>query len=172
MTTKDNKSVVPYKRLFMFKSRWFNTRTLGRYHLVLQLGPDSFSASCITTDTHRCLLVAAYAVVGDTPVQWLAASRQLYSQNPLLHAKGWGKVTLSVANQQYTLVPEQLFIQEQAATYLKFACPLEDTVVVQHTVHAPLNAVVVFGVDAALRNWFHDTYTPGTVRVVHQPMHM
>lgn len=158
---------APYKRSFLFRSRWMDPRMLYKYHLVLQVSPSSFKVSCIRQNTHRCILLEEYLMPHHTPEDYMAALKQLYREQPLLASQEWGRITLSIANQQYALVPQHMFQEGHEEAYIRFGCPMTHGTV-KSTTLSPSNVVVAFALDPSLLDWFYTVYTAGSLQVIHQ----
>jgi len=156
-----------YQLLSTFKDKRFNATALPQYHLSICISKESLKVSCVNLATKRCLLVEEYSLMRPHSYQRIQAIEQLYQDHSFLRAQNWTAVTLCVGNQQYTLVPQPLFQEEQLADYLRFVCPIGSNAI-GHFTHLALGTTVAFAMDPWLLNWFKATY-PNTPRhIIHQ----
>jgi len=113
------------------------------------------------------LLLEVYRLAHGCSYQRIQAIEQLYQDHPILADRNWSAVTLCIGNQQYTLIPEQLFQEKKIADYLDFTCPIGSNAI-RHFTHASLNMTVAFAMDPQLLNWFQVTYDYAQLSTIHQ----
>jgi Protein of unknown function (DUF3822) len=160
-------STKKYQPLLTIQDKRFNVTALSQYHLSLYVSDEYFKIICINPTTTRCLLLEVYRLAHGCPYQRIQALEQLYQDAPILADHNWSAVTLCVGNQQYALIPQQLFQEERIADYLDFTCPV-DANTVRHFTHSSLNVTVAFAMDPKLLNWFQMTYNAAPLCIIHQ----
>ena len=156
-----------YQPLLFIQDKRFSIHRLQQYHLAISVGATSFRICCIDPTTSRCLLLAAYKLEAETITKRIKAIEQLFQELPWLAAKDWHAITLCVENQQYTLVPEPLFQEENTADYLKLATAMGSNLA-KHFVHLRLGIVVAFAIDPMLLAWFQIKYAQANFCIIHQ----
>lgn len=163
----DHPSIKKYQLLFATKDKRFNITNLAQYHLAIHINDASFKVGCVNPTTTQCLLLEAYKLTYGCSDQRIQAIEQLYKDHPILVAKNWSTVTLCVGNQQYSLIPKQLFQEKKLADYLNFTC-LAGTKALRHFTHSALNVALAFAIDPWLLSWFQMTYQHTQLHTIHQ----
>jgi Protein of unknown function (DUF3822) len=156
-----------YQPLLTIQDKRFNVAALSQYHLSLYISDVYFKIICVNPTTTQCLLLAVYKLAHESSHQRIQAINQLYQDHPILTDCNWSAVTLCIGNQQYTLIPTQLFQEKKVADYLNFTCPIGSNAI-RHFTHSSLNVTVAFAMDPQLLNWFQVTYEYTQLYIIHQ----
>ncbi|XWN35309.1 MAG: DUF3822 family protein [Roseivirga sp.] len=156
-----------YQTLLSLKDPRFDANALSKYYLSIHVSDAHFKVSCVDPATTQCLLLETYILAYSRAYRRVNAIEQLYRDHPLLAAYNWAGVTVSIGNQQYTLVPKHLFQEDKIATYLDFTC-LVGADTIRHCMHPTLNMAVAFAMDSLLLNWFEKAYQSTRLCTIHQ----
>ncbi|MCU0318001.1 MAG: DUF3822 family protein [Amoebophilaceae bacterium] len=156
-----------YQCLLAVRDKTLNITTLPECHLSIHISGTCFKVSCVNLVTTQCMLLEVYRLAYGHAYQRVRSIEQLYQDHPLLVANNWSAVTLCIDNQQYTLIPQQLFQEKNGADYLGLACPIS-TNEIRHFTHVSLNVTVAFAMDPCLINWFQATYHQARLYTIHQ----
>ncbi len=164
---EDTPSEENYQCLLAVREKKLNVATLPQCHLSIHISGTCFKVSCVNLVTTQCMLLEVYRLAHGHSYQRVRSIEQLYRDHALLSANNWSAVTLCIDNQQYTLIPNQLFQEENGADYLRFVCPIS-TNEIRHFTHASLNVTVAFAVDPCIINWFQTSYHQARLYTIHQ----
>jgi hypothetical protein len=156
-----------YQCLLAVQEKNLNVTTLSQCHLSVHVSGTCFKVSCVNRTTTQCMLLEVYRLAYGSSHRRVRSIEQLYQDHPLLVANHWSTVTLCIDNQQYTLIPKQLFQEKDSADYLGLACSI-GTSEVRHFTHASLNVTVAFAIDPWLINWLQTTYPQARLYTIHQ----
>ncbi len=163
----DTLSGKNYQTLLTVKDQRFNVAALSQYHLSICINDASFKVSCVNPTTTQCLFLEAYSLAYGRCQQRVQAIEQLYQDHRLLASGNWSAVTLCISNQQYSLIPKQLFLESKLVDYLDFTCPIGSNTI-KHFTHSSLNLTVAFAMDPLLINWFQTNYEPTQLNILPQ----
>lgn len=156
-----------YRTTLTRKDSQFNAVPHNQYHLALNFSDSALKVCCIDANREKCLYLATHDFSEGFSSKRISVLEKLYQNDPILQARDWLSVTLSIDNQQYTLLPSVLLQEEQLDTYLAFSCP-KDASLARHFTHNLLPVTVVFGVDRLLYEWFRKIYELAPLQCLHQ----
>ncbi|MHA7877809.1 MAG: DUF3822 family protein [Bacteroidota bacterium] len=163
----DTPSSKKYQLIFALEDKKFNVTQLSQYHLSLYISNTYMKICCVNPITNQCLLLKQYRLAHEHAYERIQAIEQLYQDHPILVAKDWSAVTLCIDNQQYALIPQTLFQEQQLSDYLSFSCPIGSDAM-GHFTHHSLDVTVAFAIDSRLLNWFKATYKHTSLQIMHQ----
>lgn len=163
-------NTLSYKLIRKIKDDLFDEEYIDQYHLLINIGTRDFQLLVIDPTEHKVLLLEDFVLPGLTSNEELIQILdQLFDSHAFLKAGFWSKIKVSVKNQKFVQVPEELFNEESLAEYLKFNATVdsvnEDCLFTQNPT---AGAVTVFGVDNDLRNWLNSIYPTNTPIYTHQ----
>ncbi|MGK7395093.1 MAG: DUF3822 family protein [Candidatus Cyclobacteriaceae bacterium M3_2C_046] len=167
MYTEDKKYQLVHK---VKDRRHFNIDHLEHYSLLLQVGISDFQLCVTDTRDDSCLLLEDYTFSRIESVEDLVEClRELFYEHHFLLANFWKSVTLSVKSKKFTLIPNDLFSEEELPHYLKFNAQLDpDSEDYYYSPIKWLDANSIFAVDSQLIDFINSIYIKISVQIVHQ----
>ncbi|MGI2262344.1 DUF3822 family protein [Candidatus Cardinium hertigii] len=161
--------VFPRKILAVVHPRKFDFDKSINYHLSINIGYGLIKVCCIEKTTQACLLLGVYALPLDkNHPSYIKSLEQFYNQDFFLIKKNWFSVTLSIANQKFTLIPHLLLSKKDLCTYMHVACGVDPHDEVISFTHAFAKMSVVFSENASVLDWFRKRYTGSNFHIIHQ----
>ncbi len=158
-----------FKQDISVKDDKFDIDNMNSYRLYLSLSANSLRFSIIDSGQDRCMLLQDYRFFGNLNRDDLvSALNRIYDSDLFLKANFWQSVSINIKGKAFTLVPREVFNEDNPEKYLKYVSrdTHENLVVVQ--AQSTLEAVNVFYVDKVLVNWFHQTYPTRVIQFTHQ----
>jgi hypothetical protein len=152
---------------FSFQDKRFNLAKTTHYHLAILLGSHNLRLCAIDQLSNRCLLIESYNLQINDASSYIQVIQALWEKHHCLNNKSWNQVTLSIANQKYTLIPQTLFQAQAAETYLNLVTDISHHTALYH-IHTQLGLVVAFAVEPQLLDWFQTTYPQNQLLTIHQ----
>jgi len=161
---------LSYKLIRKIKDDLFDEEFIDRYHLFINIGTRDFQLLVIDPQENKVLLLEDFVLPGLTSnEELLQILDQLFDSHAFLKAGFWKKIKVSVKNQKFVQVPQELFAAESITEYLKFNAIVDTS---RDECLASTNpiakAVTVFAVDNDLRTWLDGIYPNNTPTFTHQ----
>lgn len=154
-----------YNRIRYIKDEKFNIEYISQYELLLYLNGNSFFVGVMDTLDHRCLFFEEYEILEDDIIM---ALEEVFDDHYFLRAAFWKKIKFSQYHHKFTLIPNGLFVPENAFDYLDL---ITDVTVgydkVLHYKHENLGLTNVFAVDYKLYQWLCSFYHNKKIVFIH-----
>ena len=151
------------------KDQMIDIDQLMDYHLSILVAKNELSISVVNSKINRCLLGEKHTFSeGNNTQALLHACDQIFDEHHLLKAGFWGQITVAVANNSFTLVPNSLFKKENKKQYLTLHNEVEENQSICSYKHKGLGATSVFAVHNDLINWFKTMYPAKEIKFIHQ----
>jgi hypothetical protein len=147
-----------------FQDRQFNRAKLQHYHLAIAVDNHNLRICGLELLSNKCLFIEAYTLYVSNTLQAIQA---IWKNHSFLNNPSWNQVTLSIANQQYTLIPQPLFQPTATDLYLKLATNVSHDEALYYT-HTNLGIIVAFAIEPQLLAWFQKTYPENQLLIIHQ----
>lgn len=164
------KSALQYKLIKKIKDDRFDEELINQYHLLIHIGTRDFQMLVLDPDQNRVLLLEDFVLPGiSTPGELMQMLDQLFDSHAVLKAGFWKKVKVSIKSQKFVQVPQALFSDSSLEEYLKFNAPIEAAN--EEFLASPnprCEAVTVFAVTKALKNWLTSIYPNSPPAFTHQ----
>ncbi len=154
------------KLKYKAKDALIDINHLTDYHLTILIAQEELSISIVNSKNNRCLLAEKHTFNKNNTA--LTSCEEIIEDHHLLKAGFWGQVTVAIANNNFTLVPNSLFEDENKEQYLALHNEIEDNQIVLSHQHKALGATSVFAIDKELVEWFKNNYPAKEVKFVHQ----
>ena len=139
------------------------------YHLSILVAKNELSISVVNSSNNRCLLGEKHTFSEGNNIQAVIhACDQVFEDHHLLKAGFWGQITVAVANNSFTLVPNSLFEENNKSKYLALHNEIEENQTVCSYQHKSLGATSVFAINEELMTWFKGMYPAKEVKFIHQ----
>jgi hypothetical protein len=146
----------PMRNTYTFRSDpSFTPEKLREYDLVFQVTPHSCAFSLFDTTENRYIGIAD----ADVPLA------QVRGEIPWI-GKSARSVKIIIENNRSTLVPEDLFEEQQEEAYLKFVVDEKDDETVLHDHIRSLELIDIYGVNEALLEQVTGIYPDAEIRHV------
>jgi hypothetical protein len=158
-------TTVAFERVRVAKDERFNIEYLSQYELLLFLNGNDFFVSVVDTLDHRCLYFEQFELLDDTHTEVL---EELFDSHQFLKAAFWKKIKFSKYNNNFTLIPNGLFIAENAFDYLDLVSEVRigsDKVLTYQ--HDNTGMTCVFSVDYPIYNWITNFYQAKKIQFIH-----
>ncbi len=151
------------------KDERFNVEYLSQYHLLIQLTQKTFRLCVTDSLDNRCLALEeftfAFAITSD---QLLAQLNGVYDGHHFLKAGYWKSIRITYKNDKFTLVPNSLFIEDNAKEYLRLNCEVHSIFdQVAYYKHVGNEIVNIFSIDRKIIDWFKGIYQSKKIDVIH-----
>lgn len=142
---------------------------LMNYHLSVLIAKNEISISVVNSINNRCLLGEKHSFSeGNSTSALINACEEVFEDHHLLKAGFWGKITVAIANNNFTLIPNSLYDKDNIEKYLSLHNEIpEDDIVLSHQ-HKNLGATSVFSINKELVDWFNKIYPAKDVKFTHQ----
>ncbi len=158
-------TVIAFDRVRIAKDERFNIEYLSQYELLLLLNQNSFSISVVDTLDHRCLYFEEFEIFDSNTIEVLD---EIFDSHHFLKAGYWKKIKFSQFNNKFTLIPNGLFIEENAFDYLDLVTDLQvgfDKVLVYQ--HEKSTMTCIFSVEYSVYQWITQFYQTKKVQFIH-----
>ena len=163
-------SSTQFRLLRKAKDPKFNIDDLEHYNLMLQAGFSDIQLCITDSRKNRILLLEDYVMPGVTNhIESVECLDCLFDDHHLLLAGFWNKIKVLVKNKRYSLVPKDLFVEENAKDYIRTNAPLNDHQHEYfHNYYKDLSLVNAFAVSNQVINFIDKTYKSKKVQYFHQ----
>ncbi len=111
-------------------------------------------------------MLAEYRWPTELTAQYIQVLEKIYKEEWLANPS-WASVTLSISNQQYSIIPKALFQADKLPEYLNFACP-QNLSTIKYFTHSVPSIVLTFGLDPLAIQWFKKVYSESPLYYIHQ----
>lgn len=151
------------------KDERFNVEYLSQYHLLIQLTQKTFRLCVTDSLDNRCLALEEYAFeFAITSDQLLSQLNAVYDGHHFLKAGYWKSIRITYKNDKFTLVPNSLFIEENAKEYLRLNCDVHSIFdQVSFYKHRGNEIVNIFSADRKIMDWFRGVYQSKKIDAIH-----
>lgn len=163
-------TALQYKLIRKTKDELFDEEFIHQYHLLLNIGTRDFQLLVIEPEAKKVLLLEDFVLPSLTSNDdLLQILDQLFDSHPFLKASFWKKIKVSLKNQKFIQVPQSLFAEESLSDYLRFNAHIDHSQesFISST-NARAQAVTVFAVNNALKNWITNVYPNNPPIFTHQ----
>lgn len=159
-----------HKLVRKVKDPSFNLESLSDYHLIIQIGINDLQLAVIDPAFNTILVFEDYLFTEiESEEELLLVTHRLYEAHEFLTAGFWKEVIISLKNNKFVQVPEQLFHKKAGIEYLKFNSKIDPvSEITFSTRSAESDAVTVYASNAALINWLKSVYQNSYCRFTHQ----
>ncbi|MBC6410827.1 MAG: DUF3822 family protein [Ekhidna sp.] len=167
MVVKDTST---YKRVERIKDSGFSIDELDHYSLVMQIGIYDLQFAVIDSRNNQCLAIEDYRLKGIRTVNGrLKLVKQILDNHEFLIAGFWKDVKLCLKTHKFTLIPANMFLQENAADYLALNSEIKTSFEeVYYYKQISVDTVNVFAVEIKLCRWIESIYKKKKVHIIHQ----
>ncbi|MEM7297944.1 MAG: DUF3822 family protein [Bacteroidota bacterium] len=159
-----------YKRVKRVKDAKFTIDELDHYSLVMQVGIYDLQFAVVDSQDNQCMALEDYRLEGIRTVNGrLRLIKSILDDHEFLTAGFWKDVKLSIKTHKFTLVPSNLFVQENAADYLALNSEIKTAFEeVSYYKQISVDTVNVFAAESKLSKWIESIYKKKKVHVIHQ----
>jgi hypothetical protein len=163
-------TALQYKLIRRVKDELFDEEFIHQYHLLLNIGTRDFQLLVVEPEAKKVILLEDFVLPSITSNdELLQILDQLFDSHAFLKAGFWKKIKVALKNQKFIQVPQALFAEELLADYLKFNAHVDPT---QESVMSSTNtrsqAITIFAVNNALKNWISKVYPNNPPIFTHQ----
>lgn len=157
-----------FKLLKKEKDTSFNIDNLERYDLLLLLGTNDLQIGVIDTSDQRILLIEDYILPEITSIEdRLDRYREIFNDHHLLLANFWNKVKVSFKNRKFSLVPENLFDENNPTVYLNVNASYDEESESMHTISMGNQGIkVVYAVEKMILEHIRSIYPKAEYKIV------
>lgn len=154
-----------YNRVRYIKDVKFNIEYISQYELLLYLNGSSFFVCVMDNLDHRCLFFEEYEILEDDITSSL---NEVFDDHHFLRAAFWKKIKFSQYTNKFTLIPNGLFVVENAFDYLDLITDVNvGSDKVLYYKHENLGMTNVFAVDYSLYQWITNFYQNKKIVFIH-----
>ncbi len=159
-----------YKRVNRVKDTKFTIDELDHYSLVMQVGIYDLQFAVVDSQDNQCMAVEDYILKGVKTVNSrLRLIKDILDNHEFLTAGFWKDVKLCLKTHKFTLVPANMFVQENAADYLALNSEIKTSFEeVNYYKQISVDTVNVFAAETKLCRWIESIYKKKKVHVIHQ----
>jgi hypothetical protein len=143
----------------------FSNKTLEQLCLSVQISDNSFSYNIIDWELSKHLVLKQY-LFNEKKTPLISLLEAIFDSDDLLN-KAYKKTSVCVLNKHYTFIPNPLFSEAAAESYLNYNCKLNSSQKVLSFPVKSISAHVAFAVDEQLKafidykligcKWMHNT---------------
>jgi hypothetical protein len=137
---------------------------------MLQAGFSDIQLCITDSRKNRILLMEDYVMPGVTnQVESVECLDCLFDDHHLLLAGFWNKIKILVKNKRFSLVPKDLFVEENTEDYIRINAPLDDHQhECFHNYYKNLSLVNAFAVSNEVISFIEKTYKSKKIQYFHQ----
>ncbi len=159
-----------YKRVNRVKDSKFTIDELDHYSLVMQVGIYDLQFAVIDSQDNLCMALEDYILKGVKTVNGrLKLIKQILDNHEFLTAGFWKDVKLCLKTHKFTLVPANMFVQENAGDYLALNSEIKTSFEeVNYYKQISSDTVNVFAAESKLCRWVESIYKKKKVHIIHQ----
>ncbi|MGD9328791.1 MAG: DUF3822 family protein [Cyclobacteriaceae bacterium] len=163
-------SSTQFRLLRKAKDPKFNIDDLEHYNLMLQAGFSDIQLCITDSRKNRILLIEDYVMPGVTnQVESVECLDCLFDDHHLLLAGFWNKIKVLVKNRRFSIVPKELFVEENTKDYIGINAPLDDHQhECFHNTYKGLSLVNAFAVSNQVISFIDKTYKSKQIQYFHQ----
>lgn len=159
-----------YKRVRRVKDSKFTIDELDHYSLVMQVGVYDLQFAVVDSQDNQCMALEDYRLEGVRTVNGrLRLIKQILDDHEFLIAGFWKDVKLCLKSHKFTLVPSNMFVQENAADYLALNSEIKTSFEeVNYYKQISVDTINVFAAETKLCRWVESIYKKKKVHIIHQ----
>ena len=159
-----------YKRVNRVKDTKFTIDELDHYSLVMQVGIYDLQFAVVDSQDNQCMAVEDYLLKGVKTVNArLKLIKEILDNHEFLTAGFWKDVKLCLKTHKFTLVPANMFVQENAADYLALNSEIKTSFEeVNYYKQISVDTINVFAGETKLCRWIESIYKKKKVHIIHQ----
>lgn len=159
-----------FKRVNRVKDSKFTIDELDHYSLVMQVGIYDLQFAVVDSQDNQCMALEDYILRGVKTVnERLRLIKQILDNHEFLTAGFWKDVKLVLKTHKFTLVPSNMFVQENAADYLALNSEIKTSFEeVNYYKQISADTVNVFAAETKLCRWIESIYKKKKVHIIHQ----
>ncbi len=167
MTRQDTST---YKRVKSVKDSKFTIDELDHYSLVMQIGINDLQFAVIDSQDNQCMALEDYRLERVRTVNGrLRLIKKILDNHEFLTAGFWKDVKLSLKTHKFTLVPTNMFVQENSADYLAVSSEIKTSFEeVNYYKQISIDIINIFTAEIKLCRWIESIYKRKKVHVIHQ----
>lgn len=159
-----------YKLVKRVKDAKFTIDELDHYSLVMQVGIYDLQFAVVDSQDNQCMGLEDYRLEGIRTVNGrLRLIKQILDNHEYLTAGFWKDVKLNLKTHKFSLVPSNMFVQENAADYLALNSEIKTTFEeVNYYKQISLETTNIFAAETKLCRWIESIYKKKKVHIIHQ----
>ncbi|MEM0941093.1 MAG: DUF3822 family protein [Bacteroidota bacterium] len=167
MVTQDTST---YKRVNRVKDTKFTIDELDHYSLVMLVGIYDLQFAVIDSQDNQCMALEDYLLRGVKTINGrLKLIKEILDDHEFLTAGFWKDVKLCLKTHKFTLVPANMFVQENVADYLALNSEIKTSFEeVNYYKQISANTINVFAAEIKLCRWIESIYKKKKVHIIHQ----
>jgi hypothetical protein len=163
-------TTATFKQIKKVKDDRFEEENIHDYTLLVNVGPRDLQLAVLDSADNRILYLedCVFPAVS-SPDDLVATLEDLLEHHAFLKAGFWNAIKIAVKNQKLIQVPQDYFIADDPAKYLKFNAPVSQSRDEVYYVNMKESqAVTVFALQSEIRNLFERTYPQRQLTFTHQ----
>ncbi|GAB2535571.1 hypothetical protein GCM10027189_16360 [Rufibacter soli] len=139
-------------------------------HLYISFGAHRIRVGVLDAQRNKFVALEDYESEKLATVEGaVAALQRLGQSNPLFQERKWQQIRVGIKNQQFTLIPEALFVVNAREEYLRLNAVVEpEQEMIFHHEHPRLELVNVFTVPTQLHSWLSSHFQDSPIEFMHQ----
>ena len=159
-----------HKLIKKIKDEKFEEDKLQRYTLLAQIGAKDFQTAVVDNDDNRLIFFEDYVFSEvNSQAELQSALQSLFDSHEYLSAGFWKEVKISIKNNKFIQVPSSLYIESEAAEYLKFNAVIDHTIEsAKASRNTKSDAITIFAVQNDMQEWLNKVYANTHVKLFHQ----
>ena len=159
-----------HKLIKKIKDEKFEEDKLQRYTLLAQIGAKDFQTAVVDNDDNRLIFFEDYVFSEvNSQAELQSALQSLFDSHEYLSAGFWKEVKISIKNNKFIQVPSSLYIESEAAEYLKFNAVIDHTIEsAKASRNTKSDAITIFAVQNDMQEWLNKVYANTQVKLFHQ----
>ncbi|MEM6736392.1 MAG: DUF3822 family protein [Bacteroidota bacterium] len=159
-----------YKKVNRVKDTKFTIDELDHYSLVMQVGIYDLQFAIVDSQDNQCMALEDYLLKGVKTInERLKLLKEILDDHEFLTAGFWKDVKLCLKTHKFTLVPANMFVQENVADYLALNSEIKTSFEdVNYYKQISVNTINVFVAETKLCRWIESIYKKKKVHIIHQ----
>lgn len=159
-----------YKLVKRVKDAKFTIDELDHYSLVMQVGIYDLQFAVVDSQDNQCMGLEDYRLEGIRTVNGrLRLIKQILDDHEYLTAGFWKDVKLCLKTHKFSLVPTNMFVQENAADYLALNSEIKTSFEeVNYYKQISIDTTNIFAAESKLCRWIESIYKKKKVHIIHQ----
>ena len=159
-----------HKLIKKIKDEKFEEDKLQQYTLLAQIGAKDFQTAVVDNDDNRLIFFEDYVFSEvNSQAELQSALQSLFDSHEYLSAGFWKEVKISIKNNKFIQVPSSLYIESEAAEYLKFNAVIDHTIEsAKASRNTKSDAITIFAVQNDMQEWLNKVYANTHVKLFHQ----
>ena len=143
---------------------------IDQYSLIMQVGVHDLQFAVIDSQDNQCMALEDYKLLGIRTVNGrLKLIKRILDDHEFLIAGFWKDVKLCLKSHKFTLVPVNMFVQENAADYLALNSEIKTSFEeVNYYKQISVDIINVFAAETKMCEWIESIYKKKKVHIIHQ----